>query len=149
MADNGTYGMGVMTIRDAKELEEVTRRTRNKMDVAKDGQQATEVIIQEGVPTYERVNEAVAEPVVYMIDRYVVGGFYRVHAERGIDQNLNAPGSQFVPLAFAQQHAVPDLKAKPGTAAPNRFYVYGVVARLALLAASLEMERTDPNPEVY
>jgi glutamate--cysteine ligase len=54
-----------------------------------------------------------------------------------------------VPLAFAQQHAVPDLKAKPGTAAPNRFYVYGVVARLALLAASLEMERTDPNPEVY
>ena len=48
----------------------------------------------------------------------------------------------FVPLAFAQQHAVPDLKAKPGTAAPNRFYVYGVVARLGLLAASLEMERT-------
>ena len=45
--------------------------------------------------------------------------------------------------------AVPDLKAKPGTAAPNRFYVYGVVARLGLLAASLEMERTDPNPEVY
>jgi hypothetical protein len=29
-----------------------------------------------------------------------------------------------VPLAFAQQHAVPDLKAKPGTAAPNRFYVW-------------------------
>jgi glutamate--cysteine ligase len=27
--------------------------------------------------------------------------------------------------------------------------VYGVVARLALLAASLELERTDPNPEVY
>jgi glutamate--cysteine ligase len=24
----------------------------------------------------------VAEPVVYMIDRYVVGGFYRIHAER-------------------------------------------------------------------
>jgi glutamate--cysteine ligase len=86
---------------------------------------------------------------VYMIDRYVVGGFYRVHAERGIDQNLNAPGSQFVPLAFTQQHAMPDLKAKPGTAAPNRFYVYGVVARLALLAASLELERTDPDPEIY
>jgi len=108
-----------------------------------------DVIIQEGVPTVETVNEAVAEPVVYMIDRYVVGGFYRVHAEKGIDQNLNAPGSKHVPLAFAQQHAVPDLKAKPGTAAPNRFYVYGVVARLALLAASLELERTDPNPEVY
>ena len=109
----------------------------------------SDVNFQEGVPTFESIKDAVAEPVVYMIDRYVVGGFYRVHAEKGVDQNLNAPGSQYVPLAFAQQHAVPDLKAKPGTAAPNRFYVYGVVARLALLAASLEMERTDPNPEVY
>jgi hypothetical protein len=48
------------------------------------------VLVQEGVPTYERINDAVAEPVVYMIDRYVVGGFYRVHADRGIDENLNA-----------------------------------------------------------
>ena len=56
---------------------------------------------------------------------------------------------EFVPLAFAQQHAVPDMRAKPGTAAPNRFYMYGVVARLALLAASLELEKTDPHPEIY
>ncbi|MEC5163583.1 glutamate--cysteine ligase [Janthinobacterium sp. CG_23.3] len=147
--DAGTYGMGIMTVKDASEVRDLTRKQRNKMSVIKDGKVVTDVIIQEGVPTFESIKEAVAEPVVYMIDRYVVGGFYRVHAERGVDQNLNAPGSQFVPLAFAQQHAVPDLKAKPGTAAPNRFYVYGVVARLALLAASLEMERTDPNPEVY
>ena len=72
------------------------------MSVIKDGQEVSEVIIQEGVLTYERVNDAVAEPVVYMIDRYVVGGFYRVHAERGIDENLNAPGASFVPLAFAE-----------------------------------------------
>jgi glutamate--cysteine ligase len=93
--------------------------------------------------------EAVAEPVVYMIDRYVVGGFYRVHAERGVNESLNAPGAHYVPLAFAQQHALPDMHAKPGTTAPNRFYMYGVVARLALLAASIEMEKTDPNPEIY
>ena len=147
--DAGTYGMGIMTIKDASEVRDLTPAQRARMSVVKDGVEVTDVIIQEGVPTFERINDAVAEPVVYMIDRYVVGGFYRIHAERGVDQNLNAPGSQFVPLAFAQQHAVPDLKAKPGTAAPNRFYVYGVVARLGLLAASLEMERTDPNPEVY
>jgi hypothetical protein len=70
----------------------LNRKQRNKMAVVKEGQQVTEVIIQEGVPTYERINDAVAEPVVYMIDRYVVGGFYRVNAERGIDENLNAPG---------------------------------------------------------
>ena len=147
--DAGTYGMGILTVKDANELKDLNRNQRARMSVIKDGVQVSDVIIQEGVPTFESVNGAVAEPVVYMIDRYVVGGFYRIHAERGVDQNLNAPGSQFVPLAFAQQHAVPDLKAKPGTAAPNRFYVYGVVARLGLLAASLELERTDPNPEVY
>ena len=147
--DAGTYGMGIMTVKDASEVKDLNRKQRNKMSVIKDGVTVTDVMIQEGVPTFESINDAVAEPVVYMIDRYVVGGFYRVHAERGVDQNLNAPGSQYVPLAFAQQHAVPDLKAKPGTAAPNRFYVYGVVARLALLAASLELERTDPDPEIY
>ncbi|MFY8084536.1 MAG: glutamate--cysteine ligase [Rubrivivax sp.] len=148
-ADNGTYGMGIMTVRDAKELAEINRRTRNKMSVIKDGQEVSEVIIQEGVPTYERINDAVAEPVVYMIDRYVVGGFYRVHAERGVDENLNAPGSSFVPLAFDHSHQLPRPGEKPGASAPNRFYMYGVVGRLAMLAASYELEATDPDAEVY
>jgi len=148
-ADNGTYGMGIMTVRDAKELTELNRRTRNKMSVTKDNQTLSEVIIQEGVPTYERINEAVAEPVVYMIDRYVVGGFYRVHAERGVDENLNAPGASFVPLAFAEPTHLPRPGAKPGASAPNRFYMYGVVGRLAMLAASYELEATDPDAEVY
>ncbi|MGQ0599162.1 glutamate--cysteine ligase [Aquabacterium sp.] len=148
-ADNGTYGMGIMTVRDAKELADLNRRTRNKMSVVKDGQEVNRVIIQEGVPTYEQINDAVAEPVVYMIDRYVVGGFYRVHAERGIDENLNAPGSSFAPLAFAESTQLPRPGVKPGVSAPNRFYMYGVIGRLAMLAASYELEATDPNAEVY
>ncbi|HEU4460127.1 MAG TPA: glutamate--cysteine ligase [Methylibium sp.] len=148
-ADAGTYGMGIMTVRDAKDLEELNRRTRNKMSTIKDGQEVSEVIIQEGVPTYERMNDAVAEPVVYMIDRYVVGGFYRVHAERGIDENLNSPGASFVPLAFAESHHLPKAGEKPGASAPNRFYMYGVIGRLAMLGASYELEATDPEAEVY
>jgi glutamate--cysteine ligase len=148
-ADAGTYGMGIMSVTDASQIKELNLKQRNKMSVGKEGLAIHDVIIQEGVHTFEHINDAVAEPVVYMIDRYVVGGFYRVHAERGINENLNAPGAHYVPLAFAQQHALPDLLAKPGTTAPNRFYMYGVVARLALLAASLEMEKTDPNPEIY
>jgi glutamate--cysteine ligase len=109
----------------------------------------SEVIIQEGVLTNERVNDAVAEPVVYMLDRYVVGGFYRVHAERGVDENLNAPGAAFVPLAFAEPNHLPRPGTKPGVSAPNRFYMYGVIARLAMLAASYELEATDPQAEVY
>jgi glutamate--cysteine ligase len=106
-ADNGTYGMGIMTVRDAKELEALNRKTRNKMAVIKDGQEVSDVIIQEGVLTNERMNDAVAEPVVYMMDRYVVGGFYRMHAERGVDENLNAPGASFVPLAFEHSTHLP------------------------------------------
>ncbi|NMM38671.1 MAG: glutamate--cysteine ligase [Glaciimonas sp.] len=148
-ADAGTYGMGIMTVTDASEIVGLNRKQRNKMSVVKEGLEVSDVIIQEGVHSFENINEAVAEPVVYMIDRYVVGGFYRVHAERGINENLNAPGAHYVPLAFEQQHSLPDFSAKPGTTSPNRFYMYGVVARLALLSASLELERTDPNPEIY
>jgi glutamate--cysteine ligase len=148
-ADNGTYGMGIMTVRDVKDLDALNRKTRNKMSTIKDGQEVSEVIIQEGVMTNERMNDAVAEPVVYMMDRYVVGGFYRVHAERGVDENLNAPGSSFVPLAFAESTHLPQPGMKPGASAPNRFYMYGVIGRLAMLAASYELEATDPEAEIY
>ncbi len=142
-ADAGTYGMGVMTVKDASEVTNLNRKQRNKMAVVKEGMQVTDVLIQEGVPTLELVDDAVAEPVVYMVDRYVVGGFYRVHAERGPDENLNAPGMKFAPLAFDESCMQPDYASHPD-AAPNRFYVYGVVARLALLAASLELEQGRP-----
>ena len=78
-----------------------------------------------------------------LIDRYVIGGFYRVHTERGRDENLNAPGMHFEPLAFEDCCTLPDLSCKAGTA-PNRFYAYGVIARLALLAAARELEATAP-----
>jgi glutamate--cysteine ligase len=148
-ADNGTYGMGIMTVRDVKDLDALNRKTKNKMNVIKDGQQVSDVIIQEGVMTNERVNDAVAEPVVYMMDRYVVGGFYRVHADRGVDENLNAPGSSFVPLAFNKSAHMPQPGMPPGASEPNRFYMYGVIGRLAMLAASYELEQTDPEAENY
>ena len=148
-ADNGTYGMGIMTVRDVKDLETLSRKTKSKMSSTKGGQPLSAVIIQEGVLTNERVNDAVAEPVVYMMDRYVVGGFYRVHAERGTDENLNAPGASFVPLAFADSGRLPQPGEKPGSSSPNRFYMYGVIGRLAMLAASYELESTDPDAEIY
>jgi glutamate--cysteine ligase len=142
-ADAGTYGMGVMTVKDANEVVNLNRKQRNKMAVIKEGMAVSDVLIQEGVPTVEVVNDAVAEPVVYMIDRVVVGGFYRLHAERGPDENLNAPGMRFAPLPFDESCMQPDHAGHPD-AARNRFYVYGVISRLALLAASLELESTAP-----
>ena len=141
-ADAGTYGMGIMTVRDPSEVIGLNRKQRNKMAVVKEGLEVSEVIIQEGVPTVERVDGATAEPVVYMVDRYVVGGFYRVNRERGIDENLNAPGAHYVPLAFTGSCNLPERRAAPGASGANRLYSYGVAARLALLAAAVELERT-------
>ena len=137
-ADAGTYGMGVLTARSADDVRELNRKERNKMSVIKEGLEVSEVIIQEGVYTFENVNGAVAEPVVYMIDQFVVGGFYRVNTDRGIDENLNSRGMSFVPLAFETDFQTPDCLGMPD-APPNRFYTYGVVARLAMLAASREL----------
>jgi glutamate--cysteine ligase len=141
-ADNGNCGMGIMTVRDVKDLDLQNIKPQ-------EGLTLTEVIVQEGVLTHERVNDAVAEPVVYMMDRFVVGGFYRVHAERAVDESLSAPGASFVPLAFADSSRLPQPGRKPGSSSPNRFYMYGVIARLAMLAASYELEGTDPLAEVY
>jgi glutamate--cysteine ligase len=142
-ANAGTYGMGIMTVKSPDDVRDLNRKQRNKMAVVKEGMQVTEVIIQEGVYTFEHINDAVAEPVIYMMDHYVIGGFYRVHTGRGIDENLNAPGMEFVPLAFESSCSLPDRTGAPD-ATPNRFYSYGVVARLALLAAAIELQETDP-----
>ena len=140
-ADAGTYGMGIMTVKDASEITGLNRKQRNKMAVVKEGMEVSDVLIQEGVYTFESINDAVAEPVVYMINHYVVGGFYRVHTERGVDENLNAPGMRFEPLAFDCSCTQPNHNCAPDDM-PNRFYAYGVVARLAMLAAALELEGT-------
>lgn len=145
-------GPGILTVRDAKVLAAPPRKARSRaaQGRGKGGEKpARALIIQEGVLTRERVHDAVAEPVVYMMDRYVVGGFYRMHAARANDESLSAPGAGFVPLAFEQGTHLAQPGARPGASAPNRFYMYGVVARLAMLAASYELEATDPDAPLY
>jgi glutamate--cysteine ligase len=147
--DSGVHGMGILTLHEAKELAALSQQLQQSLAGTGAAAPNHDILIQEGVLTQERMNDAVAEPVVYMMDRYVVGGFYRIHADRGIDENLNAPGLSYVPLAFAQGTHLPQPGIKPGASAPNRFYMYGVVARLAMLAASYELEATDPDAEAY
>ena len=139
-ADAGTYGMGVMSIRSQDEISELNRKERTRMATTKEGQKVSQVIIQEGVYTHETWGdeETVAEPVVYMMDRQVVGGFYRVHGKRTTSQNLNTPGMRFEPLAFPDCCSTPEPNLE-ADCHQNRFYTYGVIGRLALLAASHEI----------
>ena len=46
----------------------------------------------------------------------------------------------FEPLAFANPLNLPDQNREPD-AEPNRFYAYGVIARLAMLAAAREIHQ--------
>lgn len=140
-ADAGTYGMAVMTVRNVDELKSMNRKQRTKMSTIKGGQPVNRVIIQEGVYTFETfgAEQAVAEPVVYLWGSCVVGGFYRVHKDKSVDENLNSPGMEFQPLAFAETCNQPREELDPD-ACPNRFYTYGIVAKLSMLAAAREMK---------
>ncbi|MFN5163900.1 MAG: glutamate--cysteine ligase [Pseudomonadota bacterium] len=145
-ADDGSRGAGVVSLRDAAELDSGGRWAASPLAA---GEEVRELLVQEGVATNERINDAVAEPVVCTMDRYVIGGYYRVHAGRRADENLSSPGSTFVPLAFAPSHQLPRPGVAPGASPPNRFYMYGVIGRLAMLAAAYELEATDPEAEHY
>jgi len=147
-ADNNS-NTGTIAVRDVKDLDTLRQRSANRRSDVKLNFDMSEVLIQEGVQTNERMNDSVAEPVVYMMDRYVVGGFYRIHADRRMDEALSGPGANFVPLAFARSTHLPQAGIQPGVSAPNRFYMYGVIGRLAMLASSYELESSDPDSEIY
>ena len=138
-ADAGTYGMGVMMVNSAEQVRHLNRKQRNKMAFSKGKKAVNQVLIQEGVPSNETWADtgATAEPVVYMLGHHVVGGFYRVNHQRSSKENLNSQGMTFEHLAFAQSCLCPSATCLPHDCA-NRFYAYGVVARLALLAAAKE-----------
>ncbi len=138
-ADAGTYGMGIMMIDDPQQLVNLNRKQRTHMSASKGNQTITKVILQEGVHTFETwgPQHASAEPVVYMLGHNVIGGFYRIHAHKSNSENLNSPGMQFEPIAFNQSCNNPDTA--------NYFYIYGVIARLALVGAARELLNTNKD----
>jgi len=137
-SDSGTYGMAIMSVNSPEDILNLNRKQRNKMSSVKEGLLVEQMLVQEGVYTNEQIDSAVAEPVVYMIGSHVIGGFYRVHTGKTATDNLNSPGMHFEPLSFEESCVMPDDNQNPD-ASPNRFYAYGVVARLALLAAAREI----------
>ena len=137
-ADSGTYGMGIMTVRSGEEVYEMNKKSRNKMNVIKEGSVNTEVIIQEGVPTIDTKGEGIAEPVIYMVDGKSVGGAWRVHEGRDAYKNLNAQGMHFAPMKDEMIESYAD-------AAPAHIKAQKLVAELASLAAAHEAYDT-PHP---
>jgi glutamate--cysteine ligase len=122
-ADNGTYGMGIMTVRSGDELLELNKKERNKMNIIKEGVKNEEVIIQEGVPTIDSYGGGAAEPLVYLVAGQVVDIFWRSNANRDDEINLNAAGMAFDALGEGELQNSDSLK---------------LIASLASLASNME-----------
>jgi len=133
-ADSGTYGMGIMTVRSGAEILEINKKDRNKMQIIKEGTRNSEVIVQEGVPTIDKVDGKPAEPMVYMIDGIPVGGMYRVNANRDAYENLNASGMEFTGMC----DEIEDECGKWKAVNDCNFRSFGIIAALAALAAARE-----------
>lgn len=139
-SDSGTYGRGIITAQSNQDILHMNRKQRNNMAVEKGRKKIKRVIIQEGIYSQEMNSQgSVAEPVIYMVGNTVVGGFYRVHQKKGAQDNLNSPGMHFEPFNLLTEEPY---KFNTPSASQTYFYLYTVIARLALLAAAQEMQDT-------
>mgnify|MGYP003907806401 CR=1 FL=1 len=83
----------------------------------------------------ERILLGALEALRIAVNRELTLGLWRYEGHYA----LYPPGARYAPLAFETNCHTPDCAGKPGDP-PNRFYTYGVVARLAMLAAAVEVE---------
>ncbi len=134
----GTYGMGIMVVHSAEELQHMNRRTKNKMSVGKGKKHIDSVVVQEGVPTATLVDRLAAEPVIYLLGDTLIGGFLRTNTERGVEDNLNSAGMVFKKLCMSdlQQGWSDADEAEPE---PVLELVYGSIARISALATGMEL----------
>ena len=136
-ADSGTYGMGIISINDISQIKNLNRKQRNKMLSTKGNVLPDRVILQEGVYSFEEtsISNNVAEPVIYSFSNYLIGGFYRTHENKKNNESLNSPGMIFQPIPLNDICISPEF-SQPIDSQTNKYYVYGVIARLAILAAA-------------
>ncbi|MGZ3744190.1 MAG: glutamate--cysteine ligase [Pseudobdellovibrionaceae bacterium] len=128
----GTYGLAVIRVGSGEEVRQWNYKSRKKMKAAKGSREVEEVIIQEGIPSIVRADNASAEPVIYMIGCELAGGFLRTHSEKDSTESLNSPGAVYKRLC------VSDLSVRAeGCPQEN---VYGWSAKLGLLAIALEAQ---------
>jgi glutamate--cysteine ligase len=94
-SNNGTYGMGVISIESAEDILTLNRKKRNKLATGKSSMPIQSLIIQEGIPSINIVNESSAEEVIYNVNGSSISGFYRFHEKKSNKDILNATGMQF------------------------------------------------------
>jgi len=136
--NSGTYGLAVITIKDPQEIINMNSKTRKKMAMGKGKSKVSEILVQEGVPTSDIINDCPAEPVIYLAGGEVIGGFFRKHCDQDELQSLNVKGMLFSILTFSSPLET--------SLSENVYHddivlqVYGNFARIAYLASGYEMK---------
>lgn len=132
-ADNGTYGIAVWPVFSGKEVLEINKKERNKMNMLKGSVQTHRVMIQEGIKTIDRIEGKIAEPMIYLIGGEVVGDLFRVNELRDEKISLNATGANFFDLKNLSENQL-----LLGLEKNKISTIYALIARLAALASSIE-----------
>lgn len=137
---SSTYGMNAIHFHSGKEFLKINSGKRAKMHKSKGGRIVSEVMIQEGIFTKDRIKGKVAEPVVYSIGNLPVGGFFRVNPERSEEENLNTRGMIFKTHLFCPDAFDNEKKLDESNITKKKIELYNFLARLGTLAIGYELE---------
>jgi glutamate--cysteine ligase len=135
-SNSGTYGMAVISVSNGDEIRSLNAEGRKRMRVSKGGKPVRDIVIQEGIPTALKWESgASAEPVFYLIESKVAGGFLRVNKGKDDHENLNTRGMEFSPMY------VEGNKAGDGENSVIYSPVHELVSCIASIAAGYEIKR--------
>lgn len=135
-ADSGTYGIAVWPVFSGKDVLNINKKERNKMSMLKGSVENHKVMIQEGITTSDKINDKIAEPMIYLINGRVVGNLFRVNESRDEKISLNAAGASFFDLKDLDDNSI-----SIGTSKDKINVIYCLIAKLAALATAIENSR--------
>lgn len=135
-SNSGTYGMAVVNVASGDDVRGLNSDKRKRMRVSKGGNPVRDVVLQEGIPTsFKYESDVSAEPVFYLIDTQVAGGFLRLNKSRNTLENLNSRGMEFAhidPCDESKHVDEVDTICSPAL---------DLVSRIATIAAGYEIEK--------
>jgi len=134
-SNSGTYGMAVISVSNGDDIRTLNAEGRKRMRVSKGGKPVRDIVIQEGIPTSLKLNsDTVGEPVFYMVEDKVAGGFLRLNRGKSELENLNARGMEFTYMYSGDESAAKD--------EPNKVIQpsHELVSCIASIAAGYEIE---------
>lgn len=132
-SDNGTYGMAVWQVHSGQEILQINKKDRNKMNMLKGSILNTQVMIQEGVPTIDTIDNKIAEPLIYLINGQIAANLFRVNDSRNQKNSLNAANASFYDLQDLENNQI-----EIGLSKDKITKIYQLIAQLAALASAIE-----------